>query len=221
MALENRNFNYKLKDSSDLCHYILSSENDHGVQCIFLRENNSPIDITQKYTHLPALLFENRLGFQGKRDVVFLTVSPPAKGFDLFDHERKKIVVTAEAYFKILQFFQSDWPLVKMRLDSDYEDIKTCREWITLTPNISFRGPADIVFQMTIDETCVFTLNLVVTRSYDSGQTNIQLIYTDDNLGSIHLPSAAMCELAKELAFVKSLYYDYKNMLVLKQSRQS
>lgn len=221
MTWENKNFNYKLKDSSDLCHYILSSESEHGVQCIFLRENNSPLDITQKFVNLPGLLFENRLGFQGKRDVVFMSVAPPAKGFDLFDEERQKIILTTEAYFKVLQFFQSDWPLVKMRLDSDYEDIKTCREWITLTPSISFRGPADIVYQMTIDETCILILNLVITRSYDTGKTNIRLVYTDDRLGSINLPSGAMSELAKEVDYIKSLYYDYKNMLVLKQSRQS
>lgn len=165
-------------------------------------------------------LFENRSSPTGKRDVVFLQVASPAKAFDHFDAEKYKIIVTADAYFKLLQFFQSEWQLVKKRLDSDHQDIKTNREWISISPTISFRGPADIVYQFVLDATNTFALNLVVTKSFDNGKTNITLCYTDETMGSIHLPALALTEMAKDLPYLRSLY-EYKEGLISKKSRQS
>ena len=70
-----------------------------------------------------------------------------------------------------------------------------------------------------MDATNNFALNLVITRSFDTGKTNMLLGYTDESLGFIHLPSQAMTELAKELPYLKSLH-EYKEALVTKRSRQ-
>lgn len=208
-------YNYSLRQNADLCHYFLASEKDHGVQSIILR-NKSPSDITKKYLHVVKSLCDSKMG-QGKRDVVFLQVASPAKAFDTFDAEKYKIILGVDAYFKLLHFFQSDWQLVKNRLDSDYNDIKTNLAWISLSPSVSFRGPADIVYQATLDTSNTFALNLVVTRQHDKGKTNITVTYTDENLGSVHLPSVAMTALAKDLTYLKTLY-EYKEGLILKRS---
>ena len=108
-------YSYKLKENTDLCHYFLASEKEYGVQCIILREKNKPNDITQKHLNVVKCLFENRISHSPK-DVAFIQVAPPAKAFEKFDAEKYKIIIVADAYFKLLQFFNSDWPLVRKRL---------------------------------------------------------------------------------------------------------
>lgn len=211
-------FFFNLRDKSDMCHFCLTSEKDYGVQVIILREKN-PNDITQKYLHIVKTIIDSKQNTENK-NIVFMQVAAPAKAFDHFDNEKYKLILSVEAYFNLLHFFQADWPMVKKRLDSDFQDIKSNRAWISLTPTISFRGPADVNYQTTLDTTNNYSLNLMVTKQYDSGKTNITLGYTDDSLGSTHLPYTAMMALAKDLAYIKSLC-EYKEGPPSKKSFQS
>lgn len=197
-------YSYKLKENSDLCHFCLSSEKEYGVQSIILRHN--------KKTH--HALLKNR-----SHRLVFMHVASPGKAFEVFEHEKYKIVIVADAYFKLLQFFHSDWPLVLKRVESDYLDMKTDVEWIGLKPSISFRGPADIIYRLPLDETSEFRLDLVVTRREDTGKTQISLVYTDATLGYLNLPPEPMMRLAEDHASLLSLC-GYKETLCIKTSSQ-
>jgi hypothetical protein len=200
-------YSYKLKEYSDLCHFIPPSEKEHGIQCVFLRNPNSVKDYSPLHYTAVKSLFENRS--QLIKEVAFLHITTPGKAFEKFDQEKYKLVIAAKA-----------WPLVQKRMESDYQDMKEKQEWIALSPSISFRGPADIIYKSTLDSTNTFALELVVTKRIDTGKTNITLAYTDETLGSVSLPPAPMMHLAKENAFFSSVW-DYKEAVITKRSRQS
>ena len=210
-------YSYKVKETTDLCHYILASEKDFGVQCIILRDANTCKECSPHYYSLFKTHFETAIKQSG---AAFLQVSSPGKAFEKFDHEKYKLVLPARAYFKILEFFNSEWPLVQKRCESDYQDMKEKKEWISLTPSISFRGPADAIYKQTLDVTNSASLDLTVIKRCDTGKTNITVAYSEGKLGTIHLPPGPMVELAQECAYISSLY-DYKEAIITKRSRQS
>lgn len=212
-------YSYKVKDNADLCHYVHSSEKDYGVQCVILREATQIKDYSPQHYAGIKSLFENRPQGSSK-EVVFLHVASPGKVFEKFDQEKYKLVMTAKAYFRLLDFFKSEWQLVVKRIESDYQDIKAKKEWIQINPSVSFRGSADIIFKLPLDSTNTFALDMVVTKRFDTGKTNIMLTYTDETLGSVHLPPFPMVHLAQDMAYLTSLF-NYKDEVITKRSRQS
>lgn len=211
-------YSYKLKENTDLCHYVHASEKDYGIQCVIVRDYNLVKEHTIQHYSAIKSLFENRP--QGSlKDIAFLHVASPGKAFDKFDAEKYKLVMTSKAYFNLLDFFHSEWSLVMKRMESDYQDIKTKKEWITLCPTMSFRGAADVVYEMPLDVTNTFALHLSVIKRVDTGKTNITLAYTDDSLGSTHLPPGPMVHLAQDANYIAKLF-DYKEPLATKRSRQ-
>ena len=210
-------YTFKLKENTDLCHFNLSSEKDFGVQCVILRDCNSQQDYTSQHANVVKALFEGRA--KTLKDVAFLHVASPGKAFEKFDQEKYKLVLTGNAYLKLLEFFQSDWSLLQRRLDLDFQSIKTKKDWILMISSFKFKGPADIVYRLPLDTSNTLCLELVVTKRGDNGKTNICLVYTDETLGILHLPPPTMVNLAKDLEFVKS-HYDYKDGPSPKRGRQ-
>lgn len=210
-------YTYKLKEIADLCHFSLATEKDFGVQCVMLRDLTASQEYTIQHCNVINALMEGRE--KSLKDVAFLHVASPGKGFDRFDQEKYKLVLTGRAYIRLLEFFHSDWPLLQKRLDMDYQNIRSKKEWISKYPSVNFRGPADIVYTLPLDATNTLSLDLVVTRRCENGKTNIWLGYTDEKLGSVHLPNQTMSILAKDLANMKSLY-DYKEGPANKRGRQ-
>lgn len=209
-------YSYKLKDNSDLCHYKLASEKEFGVQCCLIRDANNCKDYSTHHYTLYQSMYESK-----QPGAAFLQVSTPGKAFDKFDQEKHKIVIPVKAYFKLLEFFISDWSLVLRRCESDYNDMKQGNGWISLTPSISFRGTADVIYKSILDSTNVADLELIITKRGDTlGKMNIMLAYTDEKLGSIHLPPAPFSRLAQELSHLVDLY-EYKEIIATKKSRQS
>jgi hypothetical protein len=216
-------FTYKLKENTDLCHFCLPSEKEFGIQSIILREQSNLRDITTVHYNLGRSIYENRLGFEPK-DLALIQVTTPNKAFEGFDNEKYKIIIAAHAYFKLLEFYDKDWIMVQKRLISDFEDIKSNNEWISLNHSISFRGSADIYYRQTLDVAKTFELNLLASINIDTGKTRVSLAYTNATMGSLTLPEAPMIRLAKDSTYLRSLY-DYKEELpstpAIKKSRPS
>lgn len=209
-------FSYRLRDNSDLCHYLLSCEKEFGVQCCLFRDSKKCKEFSSHYFNLFRTHYET-----GLSTAAFLQVAPPNKAFEKFDQEKYKIVIPVKAYYKVLDFFLTEWPLVVKRCECDYNDMMAGTEWITLTPSISFRGPADIIYRQTIDSTTAVNLDLVVTKRGDStGKITVCLVYTEEKLGNINLPPFPMLQMAHEMKFLKDLY-EYKETIIPKKSRQS
>lgn len=211
-------FSYKLKEHSDFCHFSHSSATDYGVQCSILRDANTIKNYTGQHTNIINTLYEGRP--QSIKEVAFLHVSQPGKTFEKFDHEKYKIALVPKAYIKVLEFFQTEWPLVYNRIESDFQIMKAKKEWLNITPSISFRGPADIHYQLIVDSTDHVELALKVIKNYDTGKTNITLCYSDETIGSTHLPPLGMVKMAQDRAYLNTLY-NYKEALSTKKSRQS
>lgn len=211
-------YSYKLKENTDLCHFSLSTEKEYGFQCVILRDGQGLKDYTSHHASVIKALFENRPNYC--KDVAFLHVAIPGKAFEKFDQEKYKIMITPKAYFKLLEFFQSEWPLLQKRLESDYQICKVQRDWLAIDPTITFRGPADVVYSQPLDATNTFALELVVSKRINSGKTNITLSYTDEKMGSTHLPPQPLVYLSQGRTYLHSLY-DYKEGVAVKRSRQS
>lgn len=215
MAISTISYSYKLRENSDLCQYQLASEKEFGVQCCLFRDSKSCKEFSSHYYNLYRTHYET-----GLTTAAFITVAPPNKAFEKFDQEKYKIVIPARAYFKLLDFFLTEWPLVVKRCECDYNDMMERREWITLTPSISFRGPADVIYRQTIDATTAVNLDLVVTKRGDStGKITVSLVYTEEKLGSINLPPFPMLQMAQEIGYLNDLY-EYKETIIPKRSRQ-
>lgn len=202
-------YTYKIKEGCDLRHSVLASEKDYGVQCILIKDNN------EHSSPVAKILCENRC-----KDVAFLQVAIPGKSFEPFDYEKYKLVLKPKAYFKLLEFFLTDYDLVMKRMESDYQAMKHKKAWMTLQADTAIRGPADIVFTLPLDETNTFALELILTRKVDINKTNILLAYTDETMGFINLPPQPLITLAQSYVYLSSLY-NYKEPPSAKKSRQS
>lgn len=199
-------FSYKLREKTDLCHFSLPTEKDYGVQCIILKESNNIKDITAQHVDVAKALFEGRPQYSPK-DLAFIHVAQPNQHFTSFDNEKFKIIITASAYFKMLEFFASDWSVVQTRFDSDFEDVKSKQEWIAIDPtSISFRGHADIMYRLPLDVGNTFALDLIAIKRMDTGKSMLSLVYTDPMFGYTSLPPGPMVQLAKNWTYLKSLY---------------
>lgn len=199
-------FSYKLKENTDLCHFCLPTEKEYGVQCIIIRENNDCRDMTLQHLPVVKTLLESR-PLSVPKDLAFIHIALPNSNFNSFDNEKYKIIIPASAYFKLLDFFQTDWPFVQNRLESDFQDVKSSQEWIAIDATcISFRGPADIMYRMPLDMTNSFALDLVAIKRMDTGKCMLSLVYSDSTLGCLSLPPQPMLQLAKRSAYLKSLY---------------
>lgn len=211
-------YSFKFEENTDLCQFSLSTEKEYGVQCVILRDCQNPKEYTTQHCSVVKTLFEERPTYC--KDVVFLHVVSPGKAFEKFDQEKYKLVLVARAYFKLLDFFQSEWPMLQKRMESDYQLCKARKDWISLEPGYSFRGASEIVYTNPLDTTNSFALELVVTKRIDNGKTNISLSYTDEKMGSLHLPPQPMVQLAQGRSYLHSIY-NYKKGVPSKKSRQS
>lgn len=204
-------------ENSDYCHYLLSSEKEHGVQCVIFRDGSKAKDYAGHYYSSIKTLCENR----PLRDICFLHVTVPGKAFETFEKEKYKIVLLAKAYFKLLEFFQTEWLPLQNRMESDYQNIKSRKDWIKLTSFLSFQGEANIVYKLPLDVlTNSTTLDLIITKRGENGKTNISLIYSDESMGSLHLPLQPMLQFAQHLNYVSTVF-SYKEPVSIKRSRQS
>lgn len=210
-------FSFQLRDTNDLCHFILASEKDYGAQCLFLSETSSTKDYTVHFVKILRQLNDGRA--QPIKDVAFLHVVPPGQSFNSYDNEKCKLALTTKAYFRMMDFFKSELPLVIKRMDADCLAMKQKNDWIKIFPDISFRGIADCVYKLPLDTTNTFVLDLVVFRRGDSGKTNISLNYSDEKLGSVNLPPATMTNLANGVNNLTHLY-NYKEPSPPKKTRQ-
>jgi hypothetical protein len=206
------------QEKSDLSHYYFASEREYGVQCVILYENSYTKDYTLKLSKIFKLLNDGRP--QAIQEVALLHVAPPGSFFDMYDKELYKFAMIPAAYFKLMEFFKSEFALVLKRMESDYQTMQKKTEWIKHSTDISFRGIANIVYRQELDSTNTFVLNLKVTKSGKTGKTKISLIYSDDNLGTIHLPPVPMTQLALTYPNLLQLY-NYKDLSTSKKSRQS
>lgn len=206
------------KENSDYCHFVMASEKEHGLQCYIFRDSTKAKDFAGQQYSVVKTLWDNK----PIKDICFLQVSPPGKPFELFDKEKYKIVLPAKAYFKLLDFFQTEWPSLQKRIESDFQNIKSRKDWIPLCSFLSFQGEASfILYKLPLDVTPNATgLELVILKRGDSGKTNISLNYTDESLGSMHLPLQQMLQFAQHLHYVSSLF-NYKEPAPVKRSRQS
>lgn len=205
------------KENSDFCHFLLSTEKDYGIQSVIFRDGTKAKDYAGSCYNVVKLLCENR----PFKDICFMQISGPNKSFESFEKEKYKIVLLAKSYFKLLEFFQKEWQPLEVRMEADYQSIKSRKDWYALCPFLSFQGDANIVFKLPLDVLPnKVVLELLITKRGDNGKTNITLGYSDDTMGNTHLPLQPMLQFGQHLAYISSVFH-YKETSPSKRSRQS
>lgn len=185
---------------------------------IVLSDQNSEFSV---HAHIVTKLFEDRPGKPMRRDLVYLKVSPCGKAFESYDRERNRLVMTLPAYLELLRFFKNEYRLVLNRMESDRRNMTKGKEWMPLISNVCFRGPADTVYNIVLDSSNSFCLNLTVTNRFDAGKKMIMLQYTDETMGQVGLPGPALEILAKDLSYIEGLVKgEYKEASLPKRNRQ-
>lgn len=208
---------YTLTELNDVCHFVLPNEQEYGMKNTILR--NAPIELPEPFkssTHLVNKLFiENE-----PRDVVFMQVTCPGKAFEAFDKEKYKLAITLRAYIELLNFFATDYPLVLKRIEGDTHCMLSGRQWLTMSPSITFRGPADICFKKTLEKTIHQDLDIYVERRQEVGKRCVTLRYTNPDLGILYVHPSVLMQLAQERGMITNLLA-YKGIPTPKRSRQS
>jgi hypothetical protein len=251
MSNNTASYTYKLRDASQLLHYLPSSENEFGVQCCMIREGPMSVEEAVKSITSPttsaskreyralvtpsaspaphqefaahASLVKTLFDDRNKRrDVAYLRVCPPGKSFETYEKEKYKLAMTIRAYLDLLRFFKSEYHLVSKRMEQDRKHMMDKTEWLPLLPTVSFKGGADIDYRLPLDRANTFDLELVIKKKFDATHKTIMLQYTDEKMGYIMLPGPVMEILCKDLPFITSfLDGEYKEASTSKRSRQS
>ena len=210
-------YSYNLTDANEICHFVLPNEQDYGMQNTVLRNCGTLKEPYKVHAHIVDKLFQEN----EPRDVVFMQMTGPGKAFESYDKEKHKIPITLRAYIELLKFFANDYQLLLKRIDGDNHLMTNGKEWLSLTPAISFKGPANITYRKTLEKPPTgVELELQVVRRVDLGKTSITLRYSDEDLGMLYLHPSALVYLAKDRAYISSLV-TYKGASTPKRSRQS
>lgn len=210
------NYSYTLSETNGVCHFLLSNEKEYGMQSTIFRNVQT---LPEQYTvHAPLLdqLFYDKEA----RDVVFLQVASPGKAFETYDKEKYKLPITLKAYKELLYFFSIEYPMVVSRFDGDQHIMMAGKQWLSISPTISFCGPADITYRKVLDKNVSFDLELILVRRVELNRTSVILKYTKDDMGMLYIHPPALQSLAKDRSYISSLT-TYKGGSTPKRSRQS
>lgn len=101
-------YSFKLREKCDVCHFVLSTEKEYGVQCIFLKDLNLQRDYSVLSKNVVKMLHD------ATKDAVFIQIASPGKAFEKFDLEKHKIILTTKAYLSLLDFFKLNGPFCRL-----------------------------------------------------------------------------------------------------------
>lgn len=210
-------YSYTLSDLNDVCHYVMPSEKEYGIQNYIVRNAGAELEDQFKvHANLVKELFPEN----APRDVVFMQVAGPGKAFEQYDKVKCKLPITLKAYIKLLKFFETEYPRVLSRSDADSQIMTAGVKWLSLSPSITFRKPADICFKKTLERGVHQNLELFYEKRHLTGKRCVTLKYTNQDLGILFVPPPAMTLLAKEVDIINNLQ-DYIGVSMPKKSRQS
>lgn len=208
---------YTLTEANDVCHFVLSNENEFGMQNTILR--NVGTELPEPYRIHSQIV--NRLFTENEpRDVVFMQVALPGKAFEPYNKERQKMPITLKAYVELLKFFATDYPLVFKRIEADTQVMAVGKQWLSQTPSITFTGPANISCKKTLVREAQYSLDIWIERRHDLGKRCATLRYSNEDLGVLYVHPQALLFLAQELDIISGLQ-NYKGVSMAKKSRQS
>lgn len=208
---------YTLTEANDVCHFVLSNENEFGMQNTILR--NVGTELPEPFKIHSQIV--NRLFTENEpRDVVFMQVALPGKAFELYNKERQKMVITLKAYIELLKYFATDYPLVFKRIEADTNVMAVGRQWLSQTPSFTFTGPANITAKKTLVRDIHYNLDIWIERRHDLGKRCATLRYSNEDLGVLYVHPQALLFLAQEIDLISGLQ-NYKGAPVAKKSRQS
>ena len=214
-------YTYRLIQAGELCHYILPSEKENGIKAYIFKSYSAQTPKEEFKCHTTSMvqtLFADRPS-DYLQDVVFLQGCDAGKLFCSYSEEKQKLPMTLSAYLEMLKFFQSDYAKILTKIETDFVKMHAGADWLNLNPFLSFRGPADVLVKVLLDITPKYTLELVLCKSFLSGNVTLQLGYTDVKMGSMTLCGGTMKLLAHDLQTVITLV-DYKESPATKRHRQ-
>lgn len=207
-------YEYVVQEDTDICHYVGSTELMYGMKCTILRgyANTDPHfssshDVVQKI-----------MGDYPKEDLVFIQVSNPGTAFQDYANEGTKLALSLTAYIRFLQFFEKDLGVVVRKMDFDTNKMTQSQDWMRYSDTILIRRSADKLFKKILDVGSNFILYLCVLK--DQQNIHLSLVYNDESMGQLALPTATCSKLALDVKALISML-DYKDTRSLKRSPQS
>lgn len=210
-------YSYTLSDLNDVCHFVLPNEKEYGIQNTIVRNLGTELEDQYK---VHADLVNKLFAENAQRDVVFMQVTGPGKAFELYDKAKCKLPITLKAYVKLLKFFESEYSRIVSRSDGDTQIMRAGLKWLSLSPSITFRKPADICFKKTLERGIHHDLDLFFEKRHINGKRCVTLRYTNQDTEVFYVPPPALTYLAQEVDIINNLQ-NYTEVPVQKKSRQS
>lgn len=146
------------------------------------------------------------------RPIVLLQVSDPGRPFARFAAERHKVVLSADAYLRLLDWFPREYGEVTRLLDAEYARTagpaaQQGEGAFYLHENAFIVGRPHVSLATVLDSGPDYELVLEVVKKGDSGQQTVSLHYesADAALGGCHLPPKPLSELCATADHARSL----------------
>jgi hypothetical protein len=147
----------------------------------------------------------------------FLQTSPPASKFDLYTTESSRtLVMTAESYLALLEFFSVSWPAVEQKIKEAMASIDSNNLVAEIFPGVMLSGDGRfVVSSVVLEKFTTFSLLLDVyanSRERRGREITATLRYTDQTLHhELHrdskytLPIRAVAGHAKYFVFFQNV----------------
>ena len=210
-------YSYTLSDLNDVCHFVQPNEKEFGMQNTILR--NVDVEVAAPFKSQSRLV--NKLFAEDEpRDVVFMQLTAPGKAFETYEKEKNKLAISLKAYCELLNFFASDYALLKSRMDGDIHIMSQGQQWLSMMPSMTFRNPANICFRKTLVKNIHYTLDLYIECRAGVGKKTATLRYSNEDLGILYINPQVLVHLAKDRTIISGLQ-TYKGGPLAKKSRQS
>lgn len=207
-------YEYVVQEDTDICHYIGSTELMYGVKSSIIRgyANNDPYFLCHQN------VVQKLLGDYPKEDIVFVQVANPGTIFQEYADEPLKLPITLTSYMRLLQFFEKDLAVVVRKMDFDTSKLSSGKDWMRYSDTILIRKAADKLYKKILDVGNAYILYLCVLK--DNQNVHISLVYNDETMGQLALPTSTCAKLALDLKTLTTML-DYKDKTNFKRSPQS
>jgi len=196
--------------SADCFIHTAGAGRDHGgCQAVIGRwgvQNEYLDEIGVSFDRDPHL---ETLHVYGGQDVtaMYAFVQSTARGEAFGNYSgtaRDTIVIPVQCYVRLMDFFGSDeWTRAREKLDRHVENVRSRRLPIQMSLHESFLGEGDVVYKLPLVFFADFNLELEVRVDSASKRHRAKLRFSNESIGTLHLPIEAVVELANNFSNIR------------------
>lgn len=144
---------FRLLPQSVIYLTLGSTDTECGLLATFFRdvspETPFPKQFQEETDTINLLYKENKTDL---RNVVFLQISQPNEDFVTYDKQKDKFVMRLSSFINLIKAYESCYPYWQDKIANLRKEMEEGNKHFVLTYPLTFSGPADMYFLVTIHE---------------------------------------------------------------------